>query len=221
MPCGIYLLRQSLTLFISVAVVVAFFICWAPFHTQRLMVIYLKKEHWTPALKTVFSVLYYISGILYYVSSVINPILYNIMSLKFRQAFKQTIFRPCRRRRNNNHSHHVATYKFQLRPPTDSNTSALLKAEKQNKPNPPIFTFNGIPRNLSLQKFCRPLPSTSSNSASAGSHARILPNGDLHVQDPFDHIELDPMIVECKSLSYGENRSPDNDQNWRPYHSYA
>ncbi len=183
------------------------------------MVIYLKKEHWTPTLKTVFSVLYYISGILYYVSSVINPILYNIMSLKFRQAFKHTIFKPCRRRRFNR-NRHVATYKYYTRPVTDSNTSALLKAQKQ-KGNTPIFTFRGIQKNLNPQSFCRPLPSTSSNSVSGGSNARMLPNGDLHVGDPFDHIELDHMIVECKSLSCGGNRSSVINEHWRPYHSYA
>ena len=30
----------------------------------------------------------YVSGILYYVSSTINPILYNLMSLKYRQVPK-------------------------------------------------------------------------------------------------------------------------------------
>ncbi|KAI0208284.1 Pyrokinin-1 receptor, partial [Lamellibrachia satsuma] len=75
-----------------VAVVVAFFICWAPFHAQRLMVMYLKKSDDPSDIRNVIHhVLYYISGVLYYVSSVINPILYNIMSLKFRQAFKNTI----------------------------------------------------------------------------------------------------------------------------------
>jgi len=45
-------------------------------------------------------VFFYVSGVLYYVSSVINPILYNIMSVKFRQAFVDTILHcSCRRSR--------------------------------------------------------------------------------------------------------------------------
>jgi hypothetical protein len=94
-----------------VAVVVAFFICWAPFHSQRLMVIYMKQENHTPAFASVF--FYYLSGTLYYVSSVINPILYNIMSLKFRQAFHNTIFRPCQRRHKKRAS--LKTYRFGTR----------------------------------------------------------------------------------------------------------
>jgi len=79
-----------------VAVVVAFFICWAPFHTQRLISIYSSPddvEQRAAASKALQAVLFYSSGILYYVSSVINPILYNIMSLKFRRAFKTTLCR--------------------------------------------------------------------------------------------------------------------------------
>jgi len=43
--------------------------------------------------KALQAVLFYSSGILYYVSAVINPILYNIMSLKFRRAFRTTLCR--------------------------------------------------------------------------------------------------------------------------------
>lgn len=78
------------------AVVVAFFICWAPFHTQRLISIYSSPDdiqQSAGASKALQAVLFYSSGILYYVSSVINPILYNIMSLKFRRAFRTTLCR--------------------------------------------------------------------------------------------------------------------------------
>jgi hypothetical protein len=74
---------------ISVAVVVAFFICWAPFHAQRLFAIYSKQQQ-TPVMLQIYEIMTYISGILYYVSTTINPILYHTMSLKFREAFKVT-----------------------------------------------------------------------------------------------------------------------------------
>jgi hypothetical protein len=73
----------------AVAVVAAFFICWAPFHAQRLIAIW--GVTWlesSEALKNTYHILTYISGVLYYLSTCINPILYHIMSLKFRHAFQ-------------------------------------------------------------------------------------------------------------------------------------
>ncbi|CAH0702484.1 unnamed protein product [Spodoptera exigua] len=74
-----------------VAVVVAFFICWAPFHAQRLVAIYGTTENHlarSPILLSVYSFLTYTSGVFYYMSTCINPIFYHIMSNKFRDAFK-------------------------------------------------------------------------------------------------------------------------------------
>ncbi|XP_018396398.1 PREDICTED: neuromedin-U receptor 2-like [Cyphomyrmex costatus] len=75
-----------------VAVVIAFFICWAPFHVQRLIAIYgtNTEDHITsngPWMEFLYLLMTYVSGVFYYVSTTINPILYNIMSNKFRMAF--------------------------------------------------------------------------------------------------------------------------------------
>ncbi|KAL8585517.1 hypothetical protein ACOMHN_051402 [Nucella lapillus] len=78
----------------TVAVTVAFIICWAPFHTQRLMVLYV--HSWTPDMLAAQSHIFYVSGVLYFVSSTVNPILYNVISRRYRVAFKQTICGPCR-----------------------------------------------------------------------------------------------------------------------------
>ena len=67
--------------------------CWAPFHAQRLMALYIPTTDWTDELLEAHKVLYYISGVCYFISCTINPILYSIMSLKFRQAFKQTVLK--------------------------------------------------------------------------------------------------------------------------------
>ena len=90
-----------------VAVVVAFFICWIPFHSQRLMfvVVTLYRE-WTVGLQQVTyfcqrhfvcvtkdfvsqaqHVLFMVSGVFYYFNSILNPILYTIMSKRFRRGF--------------------------------------------------------------------------------------------------------------------------------------
>ncbi|CAK9303063.1 unnamed protein product [Gordionus sp. m RMFG-2023] len=71
-----------------ITVVICFFICYAPNQAQRLHFCYVK--HWTERRLTEFKVLFYVSGILFYVSTTINPILYNVISLKYRRAFKYT-----------------------------------------------------------------------------------------------------------------------------------
>ncbi|XP_049279954.1 pyrokinin-1 receptor-like [Anopheles funestus] len=74
-----------------VAVVIAFFLCWAPFHAQRLMAVYANDYNQNAAIRRGFEILTCLSGILYYISTCINPVLYNIMSHKFREAFKECI----------------------------------------------------------------------------------------------------------------------------------
>ncbi|XP_050533498.1 pyrokinin-1 receptor-like isoform X2 [Daktulosphaira vitifoliae] len=91
---------SSKVLKMLVAVVVAFFICWAPFHAQRLIAIFGVSQASTgdigeEFLHQLYGISTYISGVLYYMSTTINPILYHIMSLKFRAAFKETVLRCC------------------------------------------------------------------------------------------------------------------------------
>nr|XP_022919339.1 pyrokinin-1 receptor-like [Onthophagus taurus] len=84
-----------------VAVVTAFFVCWAPFHAQRLFAIYLANA--TPEQQEIafnaYVALIHISGVLYFLSTTVNPLLYNIMSNKFRDAFKTTLAQLCKTRR--------------------------------------------------------------------------------------------------------------------------
>lgn len=69
------------------AVVATFFFCWAPFHAQRLMAVYGNVTNTNNQFFfDSYTVLTYISGILYFLSTCINPLLYHIMSHKFRDA---------------------------------------------------------------------------------------------------------------------------------------
>ncbi|VVC90132.1 unnamed protein product [Leptidea sinapis] len=70
------------------AVVIAFFVCWAPFHIQRLFYIYGASIKY---YQTINEYLFLAAGIFYYVSATVNPILYNIMSRRYRIAFKETL----------------------------------------------------------------------------------------------------------------------------------
>uniref|UniRef100_A0A336MQM9 CSON002637 protein n=1 Tax=Culicoides sonorensis TaxID=179676 RepID=A0A336MQM9_CULSO len=77
-----------------VAVVVAFFFCWGLYHSQRLYAVYYSAYGMHLDSKfgeKLYNTLTWISGIFYYFSTCINPFLYNIMSHKFRTAFKDTI----------------------------------------------------------------------------------------------------------------------------------
>uniref|UniRef100_A0A3Q3Q9Z8 G-protein coupled receptors family 1 profile domain-containing protein n=1 Tax=Monopterus albus TaxID=43700 RepID=A0A3Q3Q9Z8_MONAL len=65
--------------------VVVFGLCWAPFHVDRLMWSYIdtsSKQH-----HKIFEHVHVVSGVCFYLSSAINPILYNLMSSRFREMF--------------------------------------------------------------------------------------------------------------------------------------
>ncbi|CAF1007165.1 unnamed protein product [Rotaria sordida] len=82
-----------------VAVVIAFFICWAPFHTQRITAFVTRlldkaNKNITSDAATKFQeILFFASGILYYLSATVNPVLYNIMSKRYRNSFRRTLCR--------------------------------------------------------------------------------------------------------------------------------
>ena len=60
--------------FIAVAVVLVFFVCWTPFHAQRLMfVIVTLNNNWTASIGSAHHVLYLASG-------ECRPILYPIVT---------------------------------------------------------------------------------------------------------------------------------------------
>lgn len=92
-----------LLLFFPVALVVVFGICWAPFHTDRLMWSFI--SDWTDNHLKIFQYVHIISGVFFYLSSAVNPILYNLMSTRFREMFKEVM---CHR------PHHITPRKYSL-----------------------------------------------------------------------------------------------------------
>ncbi|KAF3699094.1 Neuromedin-U receptor 2 [Channa argus] len=65
--------------------VVMFGLCWAPFHVDRLMWSYM--DYSSDQHHEIFGPVHIFSGVCFYLSSAINPILYNIMSTRFREMF--------------------------------------------------------------------------------------------------------------------------------------
>nr|XP_027204166.1 trissin receptor-like [Dermatophagoides pteronyssinus] len=79
-----------------VAVVIAFFFCYSPFHAQRVLATSMHRyKIQSSTIHYVYVLLTHISGITYYLSATINPILYQLMSRKFRLAFKDTFGNCC------------------------------------------------------------------------------------------------------------------------------
>ncbi|KAG5318057.1 CAPAR protein, partial [Pseudoatta argentina] len=107
-----------------VAVVVAFFICWAPFHAQRLLAVYAQSSSSEPedTMVIVYTTLTYVSGVFYYLSTTVNPLLYNIMSNKFREAFKSMLPKYCIRK--------FSSHKVIRRQPTYSSLSRYQRSIK-------------------------------------------------------------------------------------------
>ncbi|XP_077990530.1 growth hormone secretagogue receptor type 1-like [Glandiceps talaboti] len=72
-------------------IALCFALCWFPFHVIRLLP-NLDMESWPQYFRRIYAkYLYHVSLVLFYLSSAINPILYNLMSRRFRQAFKKTL----------------------------------------------------------------------------------------------------------------------------------
>ncbi|XP_059609125.1 neuropeptides capa receptor isoform X2 [Phlebotomus argentipes] len=94
------------------AVVIFFFVCWVPFHAQRLL--YLYGQQWD-YYGIVNEWLFFCGGVLYYISCTINPILYNVMSHRYRVAFKETL---CGRRANYSYSNGFSTEQTSFRETT-------------------------------------------------------------------------------------------------------
>ncbi|XP_008938048.1 PREDICTED: neuromedin-U receptor 1 [Merops nubicus] len=83
--------RRQVTKMLFVLVVV-FGICWAPFHTDRLVWSFVST--WTSHMLYMFQYVHIISGVFFYLSSAANPILYNLMSTRFREMFKEAMCHP-------------------------------------------------------------------------------------------------------------------------------
>ncbi|CAL4074707.1 unnamed protein product, partial [Meganyctiphanes norvegica] len=96
-----------------VAVVVAFFLCWAPFHMQRLFfAIVTTFNGWDYELyKDINDKLFLFTGTFFYLSSAINPVLYSIMSTRFRKALHHTFFGRRGRNRSSKHQYLVGNYR--------------------------------------------------------------------------------------------------------------
>ncbi|KAK7944839.1 hypothetical protein WMY93_000567 [Mugilogobius chulae] len=66
--------------------VVVFTLCWAPFHMDRLMWSFLDTSSQLHLM--IFEPVHIVSGVFFYLSSAVNPVLYSLMSTRFREMFR-------------------------------------------------------------------------------------------------------------------------------------
>ncbi|KAI7794901.1 neuromedin-U receptor 2 [Triplophysa rosa] len=96
-------------------VVLVFAICWAPFHIDRLLWSFITS--WTDHMHNIFEYVHIISGVLFYLSSAVNPIIYNLLSSRFRERFQTLVCRPLASSSSRNDS--VPFYIINKDPTTD------------------------------------------------------------------------------------------------------
>ncbi|XP_075149872.1 uncharacterized protein LOC142223949 [Haematobia irritans] len=165
---------QTRVIRMLIAVAVAFFLCWAPFHAQRLMAVYGSTSGiQSDIFNNIFHVLDYTSAVLYFLSTCINPLLYNLMSHKFREAFKVTLARQFfsggkNQTQNHNYSALMRHGNGSLRlHHTTVNNNAL---EHYSSYRVVQLQFRDPSHHLSLQDSIRTTTTTTTiNSASGGS----------------------------------------------------
>ncbi|XP_055146935.1 neuromedin-U receptor 1 isoform X1 [Symphalangus syndactylus] len=99
--------RRQVTKMLFVLVVV-FGICWAPFHADRVM--WSVVSQWTEGLHLAFQHVHIISGIFFYLGSAANPVLYSLMSSRFRETFQEALClgARCHRLRPRHSSHSLS-----------------------------------------------------------------------------------------------------------------
>jgi hypothetical protein len=122
-----------------VAVVIAFIICYAPFHVQRLITSSSNAHNLSLIQRRAITIFYFISGILYYLGSTINPIFYHLFSRKYRQACLQTMrgIIHCQRHHHHPYHHHHQHYK--------TNNNYIHKLDK-SPPVTRLVLYANMPR---------------------------------------------------------------------------
>lgn len=94
-----------------VVIVIVFTFCWSPFHAQRLLFLYVTLySNWNnQILRQINSVLFLSAGCLYYLNSSLNPLIYSLLSTRFRTAFMLYVNGCCGSSLIGNHHHHTST----------------------------------------------------------------------------------------------------------------
>nr|XP_029135068.1 neuromedin-U receptor 2-like [Labrus bergylta] len=83
--------RRQVNKMLSIVVAV-FGICWAPFHIERLL--WSSISQWTDLMHNIYQYVHILSGVFFYLSSAVNPIIYSLLSTRFRECFRELMCSP-------------------------------------------------------------------------------------------------------------------------------
>ncbi|XP_063329683.1 neuromedin-U receptor 2 [Pelmatolapia mariae] len=80
--------RRQVIKMLSIVVAV-FGVCWAPFHIERLL--WSSISQWTDLMHNIYQYVHILSGVFFYLSSAVNPIIYSLLSTRFRECFRELV----------------------------------------------------------------------------------------------------------------------------------
>ncbi|XP_037304438.2 neuromedin-U receptor 2 [Pungitius pungitius] len=80
--------RRQINKMLSIVVAV-FGVCWAPFHIERLL--WSSITQWTDLMHNVYQYVHIVSGVFFYLSSAVNPVIYSLLSTRFRECFRELV----------------------------------------------------------------------------------------------------------------------------------
>ncbi|XP_049446851.1 neuromedin-U receptor 2 [Epinephelus fuscoguttatus] len=80
--------RRQINKMLSIVVAV-FGVCWAPFHIERLL--WSSISQWTDLMHNIYQYVHILSGVFFYLSSAVNPIIYSLLSTRFRECFRELV----------------------------------------------------------------------------------------------------------------------------------
>ncbi|XP_061397659.1 thyrotropin-releasing hormone receptor-like, partial [Musca vetustissima] len=165
--------RQQV-IFMLVAVVASFFVCLLPFRAFTIWVIVSSPEDiFSLGLEGYYNILYF-CRIMLYLNSALNPILYNLMSSKFRTGFWRLLLSCCRSHKQKRGlcNRHLTTYTKR-----EANNMADCRSLRSRRPlrREATFLVNSISTSSGTERTSITWRSASTSTSTTGSSSKPIP----------------------------------------------
>ncbi|KAM7422055.1 hypothetical protein PAMA_010239 [Pampus argenteus] len=118
--------RRQVTKMLSIVVAV-FGVCWAPFHIERLL--WSSISQWTDLMHNIYQYVHILSGVFFYLSSAVNPVIYSLLSTRFRECFRELV---CSQTEDNSSVRDSPPFPTILLNPSVSSTRAQAEGKDSN-----------------------------------------------------------------------------------------